>query len=352
MFCALIALGAPALLACGGDDAGEASTPTEQATSTSSATALPPATPTEAAADPFEGDDAWIAYQTDRNGEGVWLIHPDATEDHRIAAGVEQEQLLPDWSPDGTRLAFTTRGGETEPLYEYELATEAARQLFACEDPCLGDDEPAYSPDGQSVVFVRALGPLVHSEAFGEEAPADCGLWLGDIASGEVRQLTSNTDPPCDREYNPRWSPDGSLLAYWRSPYEAGEPTGTAVFLLNADGNGERRLTEPQMQAGDPDWSPDGEWIVFSTYPLNEYQCCQVSNLYRIRPDGSGLEQLTGYENDAQRATQPRYTPDGEWIIFTYVTERSRSIRAIPADGGEVVSITGGGIYTHPVWQP
>ena len=46
--------------------------------------------------------------------------------------------------------------------------------------------------------------------------------------------------------------------------------------------------------AGDPDWSPDGEWIVYSTYPLGEFNFVPaISNLYRLRPDGTGTEQLT-----------------------------------------------------------
>ena len=139
--------------------------------------------------------------------------------------------------------------------------------------------------------------------------PSDCGLWIGELSSGAVTQITSNTDPPCDREYMPHWSPDGTQLTYWRDPYENGQPTGTAVFVINADGTDERRLTDPAMFAGFPDWSPDGEWIVFDTYPLHEFQCCQVSNLYRMHPDGSGMEPLTHYVTEDLRATQPRYTP-------------------------------------------
>jgi Tol biopolymer transport system component len=107
------------------------------------------------------------------------------------------------------------------------------------------------------------------------------------------------------------------------------------------------------MFASYPDWSPDGEWIVFDTYPLQEFQCCQVSNLYRMRPDGSGIEQLTHYETADLRATQPRYTPDGQWIVFTAVTPASRDLWAIPAAGGEpIVLAAGDGFYTHGTWQP
>lgn len=302
----------------------------------------------------FAGNQAWIVYQTG-GADGfdhLGLIRPDGREDHAIMVGRQGGQLLPDWSPDGRRLVFTSRGGETEPLYEFDLATDEIRQLFACETPCLGDDEPAYSPDGMQLAFIRALGPIVYSDALGGDVPSDCGLWIGDLASGAVAQITSNVAPPCDREYEPRWSPDGTQLTYWRDPYVEGKPTATSVYVVDAVGGNKRQLTDPAVSAGSPAWSPDGEWIVYSTYPLAEYQCCQVSNLYRLHPDGSSVEQLTFFPDHMARATQPRYTPDGQWILFTHVTPQARSIWAIPADGGEPVVIAPGGIYTHPAWQP
>jgi Tol biopolymer transport system component len=64
------------------------------------------------------------------------------------------------------------------------------------------------------------------------------------------------------------------------------------------------------------------------------------------------MEQLTHYETDELRATQPQYTPDGEWIVFTSVMPETRSLWAIPAAGGEPIVLVPGGIYTHGTWQP
>lgn len=302
---------------------------------------------TNDATSPFADETAWIAYQTDRGGRtGVWLIHPDGTEDHQIASDVFEYQGLPDWSPDGMRLAFTTRGGETEPLYEYDLETKTSRQLFACEDPCVGYDEPAYSPDGTKVAFIRYVGPFIN------DAPSDCALAIGDVATGEVTQITSNTEPQCDREYFPRWSPDGSQLTYWRELPTGTDTFETAVFVINADGTNERRLTDPEMLADNPDWSPGGNWIVFSTNTRDESRCCKGSHLYRIHPDGSGMEQLTHFDPADLRATQPRYTPDGQYIVFTALTPSTRSLWAIPAEGGEPIVLAKGGVYTHGSLQP
>ena len=297
---------------------------------------------------PFVSETAWIAYQTNRTGkEGTWLIHPDGTEDHQIATDFAGSLLLPDWSPDGTKLVMASRDtGGVEPLFEYDLATETYRQLFACDNPCGGDDEPAYSPDGTKVAFIRYLGP------FTSTGPSDCSLWIGDIATGVVAQITSNTSG-CLRESSPRWSPDGSKIAYYRELYADTGGVINAIFVIDAKGGEEQQLTDWDLVAGYPDWSPDGEWIVFATYPLWSWNHdAVVSNLYRMRPDGSEIEQLTFYETPEIRANQPHYTPDGKWIIFTAVTPSSRSLWVIPAEGGEPIVIAEGGIYTHGTWQP
>lgn len=333
----LVSATAIVMAACGGGAPG--TTPTS--------TATPPTTRASESPNPLAGETAWIAYQTDRGGEGTWLIHPDGTDDHQIDWDFAVDLILPNWSPDGRRLVMTSRNtGGAEPLYEYDMKKEALRQLFACKAPCLGDDEPAYSPDGTKVAFIRALGPIKN------DLPSDCGVWIGDLSTLKIERVTSNA--ACDRENFPRWSPDGAKLTYWRwREKPVGSTSGTAVFVMNADGTGERQLTDWEMLAGDSDWSPDGEWIVFNTHPLPAFNFeSVVSDLYRMHPDGSGLEQLTHYDSEDLRATQPRYTPEGEWILFTTVTSSSRSLSVIPADGGEPVVIAQGGIYTHGAWQP
>ncbi len=310
--------------------------------STTAATAISSTTTSAAGADASSSFDVsdWIVYQGpgSSGGDAVFLVHPDGTDNHEIPLDVQG--VLPDWSPDGTRIVVTSRGGDSEPLYEFDLATESSEQLFECVDPCLGDDEPAYSPDGTQVVFSRVFLPIVN------DRPSDCGLWIGDVATGKVRQVTVNQD--CDREYTPRWSPDGKLIAYTR---ERG--TSDAVFVIDASGGEERQLTDWDLVAGYPDWSPNGDWIVFGTYPFFSFNFdAVVSNLYRMRPDGSGIEQLTFFDSPSARASQPRYTPDGEWIVFTADTGSAREIWVMPSEGGEPTPLITGGIHTHPALQP
>jgi len=94
----------------------------------------------------------------------------------------------------------------------------------------------------------------------------------------------------------------------------------TAVLTIRADGTHLVQMTPSSMIAGDCDWSPDGKRLVFISHPLVSFNFDPVvSNLFTIRPDGSGLRQLTHSTTSNHRATQAHFTPDGH-IIYTRVT--------------------------------
>lgn len=331
--CALAACSAPL---------GQASTPSIAAAATPS-----PSIGASPSAHPLADETAWIAYQTNKGGgEGMWLIRPDGSDDHEVAVSVPGEHLHPDWSPDGTRLVITSREVK-DTLYELDVETDEARVLWECADPCVGDDEAAWSPDGSRIAFVRAMEP------FTNDIPS-CALMVGDPRSGEVEQL-SQKKSCLDRETFPHWSHDGGRIAYYRGVYGDGGTTleSTALYVLDVDSQTETKLTEDGLSAGDADWSENDDWLVFSTHPLNDYQCCEISNLYRIHPDGRGLEQLTHKDSDAVRLTQPRFTPDAARLVVTGVTLSARELWVLPPDAsGDPIIVRGGGIYTHGTWQP
>ena len=125
-------------------------------------------------------DHTWIAYQSNQTGaEGIWLIHPNGTGNHNVAADVPGEEKYGNWSPDGTHLVFTTRGGDTEPLYVYDLASNTSEQLFQCNTPCLGDDEPVYSPDRHR----GRVQPIASDLSFTTTRPATTSRPIADFGS-------------------------------------------------------------------------------------------------------------------------------------------------------------------------
>jgi Tol biopolymer transport system component len=64
-------------------------------------------------------------------------------------------------------------------------------------------------------------------------------------------------------------------------------PTQARLFISNADGSGERALTQPGSLDYNPSWSPKGDWIIFTSERAGS------ADLFRIHPDGTGLDRLT-----------------------------------------------------------
>ena len=163
-------------------------------------------------------------------------------------------------------------------------------------------------------------------------------LEVVDVESGERRVVWT---PPAKTLPNyPRWSPDGASLVFEQTRYpsavpESGTDLGSAIAILDVGDAAEapatpRVITRWESRATYPDWSPDGETIVFTTYDLGEFQGTdEPSNLFTIRPDGTDLTQLTRYPPGGKRATQPTWTPDGTRILFTLVGQ-SPGVRQPP----------------------
>lgn len=138
----------------------------------------------------------------------------------------------------------------------------------------------------------------------------------------------------------PQPRPGPHTIAFGRiGPYQ------TALFVSNADGGEEHRLLESTGLDYNPAWSPDGQWIGFTSEREGS------ADLYRVRPEGTGLERLT---DSPAYDDQAAFSPDGRQVVF--VTTRAdgtadvwmldlRTRRARPLTSGP------GGDF-RPSWSP
>src|SRR5262249_48628105 len=123
------------------------------------------------------------------------------------------------------------------------------------------------------------------------------------------------------------------------------------VWVMNSDGSGKRQLTDAPNFSENPNWSPDGNWIVFDSDRTERGNL----DVYKMRPDGSEVTQLT--DTDALDAL-PAFSPDGTKIVF--VSDRAhkdvRRLYLMSADGGRATRL----LQTDdralfemvPDWQP
>lgn len=127
---------------------------------------------------------------------------------------------------------------------------------------------------------------------------------LGIIGVWVIAAVALNSGPEKWGDSAPTWSADSTRVAY------ASDESGDSdIYVMNADGTGQRNLTNRAAIDLGPTWSPDGEWIAFLSRTQGN------TDIHRVRPDGSGLSSLTTYP--ARMYSRPVWSPDGTKIAFT-----------------------------------
>ena len=117
------------------------------------------------------------------------------------------------------------------------------------------------------------------------------------------------------------------------------------IYTMRPDGSGLRRLTRHPARDTDPSWSPDGRQIVFQSRRNGNF------DLYLINADGTGLTQLTDGPADEQ---EPAWSPDGQWIAFSGGGAGNSILYLVSRDGSLVQPLTGekDGFSFGPDWSP
>lgn len=163
----------------------------------------------------------------------------------QITSNAEGFVANPSWSPDGSRLVYSSGTGQPqdEEIWIIDADGSNARQLTNNE---ARDFDPQFSPDGERIVFASELNSPDFSEIYVMDADGD-----------DVTQLTE-----VPNSYSPTWSPDGTRIAFVNDQQGDGD-----IYVMDADGERTFLLTvdDGGAEDRDPAWSPDGRWIVFAT---------------------------------------------------------------------------------------
>jgi len=258
---------------------------------------------------------------------------------------------VPDWSPDGTEIAFVLGRGPRSDLWIAGSDGSNPRRLLSCSLPCNTISKPDWSPDGTRILVTRDSFPL---DANG--VPSTFEFLTVDPANATVTTLFGRRDGVTAEAA--RWSPDGTRVVFVRSRPNGDGTWGSAVFVADVLQGDERRITPWGLNATYPDWGPTDR-IVFSSYDLGSFPgSTQAGNLYTIAPDGSDLHAVTTFGANSTVGAQPRWVPDGTAIIFTQVTRNGdpggvRTMTLIAPDGTALrPATTTSTPGTHPTMQP
>ena len=304
------------LVACSGG--GPAATSTSTATRTQTATYSP--TPTHAPTHTVAPSTAvpptstarpapapWIAYQ---GQSGLALIRSDGTEDHVFPSTVASRARHPDWSPDGEWLAYRLDGpGDATAIWVSRIDGSGARRLVDCRAPCGFADDPAWSVDGTNIAYWRNGDHELQA------------IHVLDVESGEESLIIPGA--PGEGPIRPRWSPDGTKLVVEIEQYsDDGEYLASDLGLidLNAQTPVLSALTTGEPLAGYPDWDANSNAILFQAHNADPFSLTgDPVQLFTIRPDGTGLRQLTERTAGEPFIALPAWADHGESILATLI---------------------------------
>ena len=323
----------------------------------------------------YSPDGEQIVFRSERNGGGIYLMGATGESVRRLTDfGYD-----PSWSADGKEIVFATEGiisaygrDSVSQLWSVRIADGEKRMLFK------GDAvQPNASPQNTRIAYW----------AINESSQRD--IWTISMSGGDAIAVTNDAAV----DFNPAWSPDGKYLYYssdrggsmniWRVPIDErsgkvqGEhqPVTTSAeecarmsfsrdgkqmlfTSLRAQVNIEKisfdpvnktivgnpaEITHGSVTFVSPDPSPDGEWIAFWSAGRHE-------DIYVVRQDGNELRKVT---DDTFRDRYPKWSPDGQKIVFHSNRGGKMEIWSIQPDGSGLqrISDVTSQLY-FPHWSP
>jgi Tol biopolymer transport system component len=283
------------------------------------------------------GADGRIAFASDRSGAGtqnIYSIEPDGTGLEQLTSFIaEQGQANePSWSPDGTSIVFTLASDDFSTFRIWIMGADGSNPhpLSAASDRA--DFQASFSPDGSRVIFRGCPS--------GRE---QCNVYSVKTDGHGLTTLTHNNGTPNGDTFDvkPEYSPDGTTISF--SSFNRGG-VQNGVYLMDVHGNKLRLITPTALGAVDADWAPDGSKLAF-------WSSCCVSGpetIWTIRPDGTGLTQLTSGSDGND--IRPSFAPAGDRIAFERFAPDSSSIYTIPAGGGSPALLVDDA--AEPSWGP
>jgi Tol biopolymer transport system component len=247
------------------------------------------------------------------------LLYPHTGEIVPLNAAQRGSRPL-DWSPDHSRLYFSALRTNVPQVFSYEVATGMVNRVTS------GSDAHGFASIGPD-------GRLAYAQVVGTSQKPRSRIWLRDRV-GTKRPLTEG---PSD--YRPRFSPAGSAILY-----SAYLPTGApGIFRVDPDVPGPPRLVARGL---DPDFAPDGSWVVFSQKIKRRWQ------IWRMKPDGTGKYAIGGASSTVEKldALNPTVSPDGRYIVYVSEELGRQQLRVRRADGSGDRPLLEGADAGNPVW--
>ena len=291
----------------------------------------------------------------------LFVANADGTEERILASRTAPEtfrESTPSWSPDGKTVACivdTATGVGRSHVVEVNIADGTSNPVVTKEWEEV--NQIAWLPDKSGLLV---LGVEKGSANYSRQ------IWSFSYPEGEARRITTDLNNYASMSLTAdsgalvtvqsnmisniwvaangdagravqiksggnnqegaegiAWSPDGRIVYF---SVASGVPD---IWIMNADGTGQKQLTVDKGVNLQPKVTPDGRYIVFASIRNDQ------ANIWRINLDGSDPRQLTNGNSD----WEPAVTPDSRWVIYTAQRSGMTYLWKVSIDGGDAVQL-------------
>ena len=263
---------------------------------------------------------------------------PDAQREdgaRRVNISVEGSLQNPAWSPDGNSLLFTRfrDGYNAGPadLFVVELGPSDLRALISDGSENVNLPGSSWSPLAGTIVFSSSREP--HDEIY----------LVDDYGSpGDEVQITDRANMVA---YEPSFSPDGQWVVF--ESHELDVEDNGIIVKYGIDGTMPYQdLTNPDEDSRQPNWSPAGDRMLYQKFSDGQW------DIWTMNSDGTNHQKVTRGSGDK---TDASFSPDGQWIVYSSneLGLEFANLFVIPESGGKAVRITRyEGYDGAPSWSP
>ena len=253
-------------------------------------------------------DGSEVAFSWNRSGTFEVYSAPLAGERIFQLTAANERSVWPRWSPDAKQIALLRDSGGNERFDIWLVDRDGEHERNLTNEPGVMHREIAWSPDGTKLAYTANAG----GKAF--------TVHVIDVTTGAKRVLTDGSRD----DFQPRWSPDGTLLVFW-SRREATRTNADLYVVASSGGETTRLQTREGLdgESTDPRWSPDGTRIAFTTDTRGRHEVAIAT--YAEREIGR-IERMTESIYDEYGAV---WRPDGRALAYLHNEDATVSLRRV-----------------------